>query len=310
MPENVEFIGEGGVRLRGRLFLPEQAGPAPVVVLQPGMGDLARMCWPLAPWFTAAGLGVLGYDHRNFGHSDGEPRLDVDPWLQAQDLRHVLTALEGRDDVDGGRIGLWGMSIGAVNCLHAAAFDWRVGAVVAIAPPVSGLALRSSLYTGDARVDLLRRLHDDRLARAKGEAAARIPLAAPGGSAEIAGFRDDRVLATVTHLAEIVPGYRNEITLSSLDKVIATEVAAHAPRITAPTMLALTDADELCLLDDARAMFDALPGVKEKHEYPGTHHDALTTHLPAIGAQAVEFLGKHLAADPGDREQRIAGWLG
>ena len=41
--------------------------------------------------FHDAGLTVLPYDHRGFGASGGEPRLKINPWLQAQGYRDALT---------------------------------------------------------------------------------------------------------------------------------------------------------------------------------------------------------------------------
>ena len=41
--------------------------------------------------FHDARLSVLLYDHRGFGASDGEPRLEINPWLQAQGYRDGLS---------------------------------------------------------------------------------------------------------------------------------------------------------------------------------------------------------------------------
>jgi pimeloyl-ACP methyl ester carboxylesterase len=82
----------------------------------------------------AAGFGVLVYDHRNFGASEGEPRQEVDPWGQVWDFRRALDWLEGRADVDPERLGLWGSSFSGGEAIILAACDERVCAAVANVP--------------------------------------------------------------------------------------------------------------------------------------------------------------------------------
>lgn len=35
--------------------------------------------------FVKVGLASVVYDNRGFGESDGEPRQEIDPWLQIRD---------------------------------------------------------------------------------------------------------------------------------------------------------------------------------------------------------------------------------
>ena len=59
---------------------------------------------------ASAGHVVLAYDHRNFGDSDGEPRQELDPWVQVRDYRHAITFAQTLDGVDPDRVGVWGSS--------------------------------------------------------------------------------------------------------------------------------------------------------------------------------------------------------
>jgi dienelactone hydrolase len=52
----------------------------------------------------------VAYDHRSFGDSEGEPRQELDPWLQVRDYRHAITYAETLKDVDPDRVGIWGTS--------------------------------------------------------------------------------------------------------------------------------------------------------------------------------------------------------
>ena len=124
---DVEFDAEGAT-LRGWLFRPKAAGPAPVVVMAHGYNCLKEFYLDkYAAAIASAGHAVLAYDHRNFGDSDGEPRQELDPWVQVRDYRHAITFAQTLDGVDPGRVGVWGSSYAGGHVLVVAAIDRRVG---------------------------------------------------------------------------------------------------------------------------------------------------------------------------------------
>jgi uncharacterized protein len=139
MRRNIEFNADG-LTLRGWLYLPEGATkPVPTVVMAHGFSCLKEMFLDkYAETFAAAGFGVLVYDNRNFGDSDGMPRQEVDPWGQIHDYRHAITYASTLPEVDADRIGIWGTSYTGGHVLIAAAIDKRVKCVVSQVPVISG----------------------------------------------------------------------------------------------------------------------------------------------------------------------------
>jgi pimeloyl-ACP methyl ester carboxylesterase len=91
--------------------------------------------------FQAAGYGVLLYDHRNWGQSDGAPRNETNPIQQARDYSDAFDKAASLEEVDETKIVYWGTSMSGGAVLHAAAFDNRIKAVIAQVPFVSGEAI-------------------------------------------------------------------------------------------------------------------------------------------------------------------------
>jgi len=133
--DDVEFPGHDGTRLRGWWYPPQRAVDGPAVVMAHGFSAVKEMVLDrYAEVFAAAGIGVLAYDHRNFGASDGEPRQEIDPWGQVRDYRAAIRFASGRPGVDASRLGIWGSSFSGGEVLIVAACDERVRAVVANVP--------------------------------------------------------------------------------------------------------------------------------------------------------------------------------
>src|ERR1700721_1710869 len=136
---NIEFGVEGGVTLRGWLFVPGAKGPAPAITMAHGYAGVREHGLErFARVFAEAGFVVLVHDHRGFGASDGEPRNDVDPWRQIADWRQAISYLESHPAVDPDRIGLWGTSYAGGHAIVLGATDRRLRAVVAQVPTISG----------------------------------------------------------------------------------------------------------------------------------------------------------------------------
>jgi pimeloyl-ACP methyl ester carboxylesterase len=148
--------------LRGRFYRPAGAQPLPVVVMAHGFSATITMTADrYAEVFYKAGLAVVLYDHRNFGASGGEPRYEINAWVQARGYRDAVTFAASLPAVDPTRIALWGDSFSAAVALVVAGVDQRVAAVVAQVPatgrehvpadPDGSLyeALRATLANGD-----------------------------------------------------------------------------------------------------------------------------------------------------------------
>jgi poly(3-hydroxybutyrate) depolymerase len=133
----VEFLSEGAT-LRGRLYLPPAGGAMrhPVLVMAHGFTSTVPMTTDrYAEAFAAQGIAVLLYDHRNLGASGGEPRREVNPWIQARGYRDAARFARTLPEANGGRVALWGLSNSGMQVLVLGALlDSEVAAVTAVVP--------------------------------------------------------------------------------------------------------------------------------------------------------------------------------
>lgn len=101
MQKEIEFQSEG-TTLRGLLFTPEShENKPPVIIMAHGTSATINMVADkYAEVFCKAGLAVLLYDHKNFGKSDGEPRQEINPWIQCRGYRDAINYIESCNDID------------------------------------------------------------------------------------------------------------------------------------------------------------------------------------------------------------------
>lgn len=132
--EEVEFASHGAV-LRGRLYRPATTEPAPVVIMAHGTSATITMTTHhYAEVFQRDGLAVLLYDHRNFGASGGEPRQQINPWVQARGYMDAMSSIDTIPGRSSDAIALWGDSYSAAQVIVVGALDARPAAVVAQVP--------------------------------------------------------------------------------------------------------------------------------------------------------------------------------
>ena len=123
--EDVAFRTADGATLSG-WYLPSRNRAA--VVLLHGAGSTRAGVLDEAALLARHGYGVLAYDARGHGRSDG-PGTDLG-WHGDADVAAAVSFVQGRSDVDPQRVGLLGLSMGAEQALGATD-DGRVRAVVA-----------------------------------------------------------------------------------------------------------------------------------------------------------------------------------
>jgi pimeloyl-ACP methyl ester carboxylesterase len=279
--EEVEFPSEGAV-LRGRLYAPRDAVTAPVVVMAHGFSATISMTADrYAETFADAGLCVLLYDHRGFGASSGEPRQEINPWIQARGYRDAVTFAVSLPGVDGGLVALWGDSFSGAVVLVVAAIDDRVAAVVAQVPatgremcpddPDGDLyrALRDTLLNGDVRGG-----PDDRLGPLPVVSADQIH--APSLLQPIQAYR-----WFVEYGGRFGTGWENRATRVIPQTAAPFHAAIAAPYVGCPVLMQISPDDEMVGANPAvaRSVYDAIRGPKQLLEIDGGHFGLL--HHPS-----------------------------
>jgi uncharacterized protein len=119
--ENVSFTTSDGLRLEG-WYVPSKNGAA--VIAFPGRKGPQKQTRMLA----RHGYGVLLFDRRGEGRSDGEPNSWG--WGGTKDIKAAVAFLRRRPDVEPGRIGGIGLSVGGEMMLDAASETKSLAAVV------------------------------------------------------------------------------------------------------------------------------------------------------------------------------------
>lgn len=127
--ENITLSTTDGLTLRG-WYIPSHNRAA--IILLHGYGGNRTEMLNRAEILARHGYGVLLYDERASGESDGEVRTFG--WLDANDVPIASAYLQQRTDVDVQRIGILGFSIGGQIALRAAAQSDQIKAIVAEEP--------------------------------------------------------------------------------------------------------------------------------------------------------------------------------
>lgn len=123
--EDVSFVTADGLTLRG-WYIQSQSGAA--IILGHGHVASRQPMLPYAQMLAAHGYGILLFDWRAHGESDGDSvTLGA---AEVQDFDAAVAYVASRPDVQPGRIGVLGVSMGAAIMTMGTARNPQVGAAV------------------------------------------------------------------------------------------------------------------------------------------------------------------------------------
>jgi len=297
----VEFPSQGAT-LRGRLFLPVARAHRPaVIIMAHGYSATAdgMVADEYAVAFRDAGLAALLYDHRNFGRSGGEPRQQIDNWLQVIGYRDAIDFVTTLDEVDASRLAVWGDSKSGGGVLVAAAFDRRITAVVTQVPACGDTPPPPDPV--DAVLDVMAGVYANAGLRPPTEVVegpmpvvAADQLANPSALTPLTAFR-----WFMEYGSRYGTGWQNWVTEISRDRSDPYQPVLCAARVRVPSLFVVATDDEMPGASSAvsRLAFDLVPGPKELLEVDGGHF-GLLYHPGALFDLASraesDFLIRHL----------------
>jgi fermentation-respiration switch protein FrsA (DUF1100 family) len=289
-----------GLTLAGSLHLPDLPGRQPaVLVAGPSPQVKEQVPNTYAARLAAGGYVALTIDFRNFGESDGQPRLREDPAGKLVDLRAAAGFLAAQPEVDADRVGIVGICAGAGYALRAVAQDPRLSTFAGVAGHYPDpRALRAGMGVSGYRSALRQAIgvleQEDRDGEVR-----YLPHVGPDGSnALIPGGEAYEFYGSERGAA---PNYRNEITADTLFTMLTLDIATSADLVTVPGLIVHGEQDDACPPQQAAAVHERLGGVKQLEWLPTTTHigfyDDDTYITPAVAA-VIAFLDRYLRSSP------------
>lgn len=271
--KEVSFLSRG-VRCGAWHYVPDAAGPTPCVVMAHGLGATIELgIDAFARRFVEAGYGVLAFDYRGFGFSDGEPRQVISVKRQLEDWAAALEYARSLPAVDPARIAIWGSSFAGGHVISVAARDPAVAAAISQVPFTDGLQslfkvppLTSLTLTVAGVIDVVRSL--------VGASPHYVPLLGKPGDAALMTAADcmDGYLQLVTDEARKSGRWQDRAAAR-----IALTIGLYAPRrraryVKSPLLVIAATGDSIAPAMGARAAARAAP-KGELLEYPNGHFD-------------------------------------
>lgn len=300
MRRDVTFSSEGA-DLRGWFYVPDSKPPWPLVIMSHGFSATRHMTADeYAEVLHAAGLAVLLYDHRGFGDSDGEPRLQLNPWIQARGYRDAISYGRSLEGVDASRVAIWGDSFSGGVAVAVAGIDGRVAALVVQVPAIGRepppmdtdgtlfLAFKETILSGavepaDEEVQgPLPVVSDDQVRRPS----ALRPLTAYRWFIEYGG--------------RLGTGWVNDLTWAQPKTPVAWHPGLCASHVSCPSLFLVSPQDEMpgSLPAVARDAYDRIEGPKEWIDIDGGHFGLLyypSEEFELASSAQARFLSDHLS---------------
>ncbi|GKT45838.1 polyketide transferase FFUJ_12241 [Colletotrichum spaethianum] len=276
-----------GITLRGWLFPAASRGPA--MIMTPGFNFPKDANLPdIARWFQEHGITILLYDPRGIGASEGEPRNEVDPRQQIEDLHDAVTWIKQHPLVDETKIALWGLCWGGNVTLAATAFDKRVAATIAMAPMIN------TDGSPERRKPLLElAMHDRTSQLLEGQSPMYLPYIDEDGNMPNGQEMAPEIIPALDRLGIAL---ENRISVQTYYKCLAWNLL-HVVKYVAPTpaMMVTPELDETSPLDSQLHCFTQMGYPKELDILKGSGHlDWMFKDLEQILRRQFEFLKKYM----------------
>lgn len=300
MRRNISFSSQG-VACAGWLFVPDHLGAgerAPAVVMANAFSATKEIYLSNhAERFAEAGFVTLAFDYRTYGASEGEPRSQIFPQDQVDDLRNAISWIGEQPEVDPNRIGVWGVSLGGGHAMFLAAFDKRIKAVVAMIPAINQwenflLAMPEEAFTG-----FLGMLTADRQARYATGQVNYMQLVAPPGEM---GLMPEEAYHFYTEAQKtIAPSWQNQVTMESLEKFAEYDPAGPIHLISpTPLLMIVAEDDQIIPPGLAKTAFDRALEPKRLIMLPCQHTGVYNTEpwLSQSADAATTWYRDHLGA--------------
>ncbi|MET8876302.1 alpha/beta hydrolase [Nocardia sp. NPDC004604] len=289
--EKVEFTSDG-YRLAGDLHLPDPGTERGAVVLTgPFSGVREQVTGFYAERFAQRGYVALSFDHRNWGDSEGLPRQHEDATAKVADLRHAVSYLAARPEVDPNKIAAGGVCLGGIYATQLAAFDPRIKAIALIAAAYNNPTLIRNRFGAVNFAALLEQFAQIAQRQFETGEIEYWPAVNPAGMP--AGNPGPEPFDYYGTDRGARPGWENRCTALSVLQELTLDVEAYLPLLTAPALIVHGRGDQAIPVADAEAAFARTPEPKELLLLDTTNHidlyDDDTYVLPAIDRAVAHF---------------------
>ncbi|MGY4711623.1 alpha/beta hydrolase [Mycolicibacterium sp. CBM1] len=298
-PATVTFDSDG-LTLEALYYRPKGDGPFPCVVMAGGWCYVKELAQPTyAAALADQGIAALIFDYRNMGGSQGEPRQHIDPAQQIADYRNAIDWIESKPEIDGDRIGAWGISYSGGHVLILGAVDSRVKALCGIVPVTDGYQnMRLAHGTLGFRRFNEAILAARRLRRETGEIT--YFQHQPAVEGEISTWPFPKSKKTFAALKEReAPAYVGEATAESADLLMGYSVFPYLPRLLGkPSLLIVAEGDDHTHWDLALRAYEEIPGdAKELMIVSNADHLTLYADRDrqnVVAKRVADFFSSHL----------------
>jgi uncharacterized protein len=281
----VTFYSEGQ-RLAALWRTPDDmSGPVRAIVQGPGWLGLkdAKLYVRYHEALTEAGFGVLIFDYRGFGDSEGD-RGFLSPAWQLADLINAVTYLTTRDDVIADAIGVFGTGgTGGGNAVLLAAKDSRIKAAVSQVPVADGDDWLHRMRSESDWLAFLADLETDRRTRVI------------EGKGRLVHPREEIMVPTAerrttTVKADVDGRIPSAVPLSCAEEIREYKPIDAATGLTTPLLVIGVEKDATTPTDHAEALYHAAAGPKElimqRHT---THYAAYDKYWEQTTPRIVEW---------------------
>lgn len=297
----IEFESQGAT-LRGRLYLPEtNSKKHPVIIMAHGFTTTisGMTADKYAERFREAGFAVLLYDHRNLGISDGEPRQEINFWMQAKGYIDAIDFVSKQPEINPQKIAVWGASMSSREAFLVGTVDERVKAVIMMIPAL-GEEIPKQDKDGSQYAFAKATLLNDDIKSLPQTTTERMPIVSsdqistPSALTELTAYR-----WFIEYGGRFGTNWQNVVSFSNIDTPEDFNLGQCAPHLKAPIMMVVATNDEMNGANTkvTAHVYNTITQPKEWIDIDGGHFGLLyyPSELFEKSSKAqIDFLKRHL----------------